>query len=67
LKFFQSLKKENESEDIIYQCCKELKYRKYEPGKKICKYGEEGDEFYVIIKGSVDIYTPKHIEVNLSI
>lgn len=64
LSFFQSLKKENEADDdIIYQCCKELKYRRYAPGETICKYGEEGNEFYVIIKGKVTVYTPKTIEV----
>jgi len=30
LSFFESLKKESEvDEDIIYQCCRELKYRRY--------------------------------------
>jgi CRP-like cAMP-binding protein len=54
------LKKGNEGDgdEIIHQCCKELKYRKYQKGEAICRYGEEGDEFYVILKGRVTIYTP---------
>ncbi|CDW91734.1 cyclic nucleotide-binding domain containing protein [Stylonychia lemnae] len=67
LSFFESLKKESEvDEDIIYQCCRELKCRKYATDQKIIQYGEDGNEFYIIIKGEVDILTPKTVEVQLS-
>ena len=65
LSFFQSLKKEDD--DIVYQCCKELKYRCYQEGEAICEYGEEGREFYVIIDGKVQIYTPKAVELTMTL
>ncbi len=50
LNFFESLKKESDiDDDVIYQCFKDFKYRKYEAGQNIIKYGDEGDEFYMII------------------
>jgi len=67
LSFFESLKKESEvDEDIIYQCCRELKYRKYHKNQRVITYGDEGNEFYIIIKGEVDILTPKTLEVMLN-
>ena len=67
LKFFENLKKDNDvEEDIIYYCCKELKYRKYEDNTSIINYGEEGNEFFIIIEGEVEILTPKQIEMRVN-
>jgi hypothetical protein len=66
LSFFESLKKDAAvDEDIIYQCCRELRYRKYDPNQPIIKYGEEGHEFFIIIEGTVSILTPKVTEIKL--
>ena len=43
-----------------------MKYRKYAADDKICKFGEEGNEFYVIISGKVRVYTPKTIELEMA-
>ena len=66
LSFFQSLKKKetlNEDDDLVLQCCKELKYREYEEGEVVCNYGEEGHEFYSVMHGKVHIYVPKSVEL----
>lgn len=53
-------------EDIVSSCCKELKYRSYNKNEAICNFGEEGLEFYIIIKGSVKIMVPLPLKTNFS-
>jgi len=43
-----------------------LKYRKYEDNTSIINYGEEGNEFFIIIEGEVEILTPKQIEMRVN-
>jgi hypothetical protein len=50
---------------MILECCKQIKYRKYLDGEEICRYGEFGDEFYIIISGEVIIKTAKSFQVSL--
>ena len=56
---------EIEKTQLLYECCKELKYRFYKEGEAVCNYGDIGEEFYIIIEGTVGIQTPKTIEVLL--
>lgn len=36
-------------------CCKALSYREYEDKEVICHTGEPGNEFYIILEGSVRV------------
>ena len=59
LKFFDNLLKDNDQdEEVISECCKQLQYRKYYKHDFICKYGEEGHEFYILMKGRVNVIVP---------
>lgn len=50
---------------MLYDCVKELKYRCFEEGETICRYGEIGEEFFIILKGEVSVEAPKTIEAAL--
>lgn len=43
------------------------RYRKYSDKEKIIKYGEDGNEFFIIIDGTVGIYTPKLTEFKMTL
>ena len=47
-------------------CIKELGYYFSHQGEVIIKYGEIGSTFYVIMKGSVDVYVPSETLVHLN-
>ena len=49
----------NLEEDAIIQLCHLFLQVSYEPGEMIIREGEEGDSFFVVQKGSVDIYKKK--------
>ena len=50
---------------FIAEFCKELQYRCYSDQDKVCRYGEYGDEFYLIVEGKVKIFTPKTLQLQL--
>jgi len=50
---------------LLYECVKELKYKCYEQGEAICRYGDIGEEFFIILKGEVSVEAPKSIEISL--
>lgn len=50
---------------LAYSIYKQLEFETAKAGQTIIKYGDEGDTFYIILKGAVEIYIPVTIEVNL--
>lgn len=36
--------------------CEKLKFREYHTGDEVIRQGEDGDEFFMIIKGNVSIF-----------
>ena len=59
------------SDDEIYGklitfCCLEIKYKKFNKGKKIFNIGDSPDYFYIILKGKVDIIKPLQIKTALT-
>ena len=54
--YFQKLLKN--SEDRLLKLIPELKYEEFLPNERIMNFGEEGDKFYLLLKGSVGIYKP---------
>ena len=59
MKFFENLMKENDNDiEIVNQCCKQLKFRSYTKDEYVCKFREDGNEFYIIMTGSVSVLVP---------
>ena len=58
--FVHILSGENEDkfELILYQIASHLIYEKYNENELICKYGDIGDKFYIILKGKVAFLVP---------
>ncbi|OMJ72560.1 hypothetical protein SteCoe_28977 [Stentor coeruleus] len=42
-------------DEIIYKTCGLMEYENFSPNQYICKIGEPGDKFYVILKGIVKV------------
>ena len=59
-------KNEELSEKTLTQVALNLKYKKILKNKFICKYGEKGNHFYVILKGKVVFLVPKIIKCYLN-
>ena len=64
--YFIKLKEAKESEKKIEKIVKFAKLEVFLEGETIIKYGEFGDKFYIILKGSVSIYKPIYIEKQLT-
>lgn len=59
LKFFENITKDNDNdEEVVLHCCKLLKYRVYQKNECICKFGDEGNEFYIFMKGRANVIVP---------
>jgi len=43
---------------MIYNCSLNMRYKMYEKGKTVFQYGEKGDNFYIILKGRVQVLKP---------
>ncbi len=55
IKFFKERKiKEKEMVDI----CTGLQYLRKPKGSYVIRYGEEGDNFYIILQGKVSVWIP---------
>lgn len=64
--YFIKLKEANESDKKIEKIVKFAKLEVFLADETIIKFGEFGDKFYIILKGSVSIYKPYYIEKQLS-
>lgn len=42
-----------------------MKYEKFERGQVVFHYGDQGDKFYLIIEGQVDVWVPKNFKIDL--
>ena len=61
-------KEKNEEivDKTISQIAMNLQYKKIEKDKFICKYGEKGNHFYIILKGKVVFLVPKLVKCYLN-
>ena len=50
---------------LINESCKQLKYRNCKEGDEIIKYGDIGDEFFIIMDGKVSVQSPKTAVIKL--
>jgi CRP-like cAMP-binding protein len=61
---FEYFKKINESgeKNKLEKIVSVLNLEKFEPNQYIIKYGQEGDKFYIVLKGKIKITKPIYIE-----
>ena len=59
-------KNEELADKILNQIAMNLQYKKIEKNKFICKYGEKGNHFYVILKGKIVFLVPKIVKCYLN-
>ena len=62
--YFKKLKNED-SQLKVEKITKICRLEKAFKGEPIINYGEEGDKFYIVLEGIVEIYKPVYIEVEL--
>ena len=44
--------------------CENMRFRYYKAGETIFEYGDYGDQFFIILKGTVSVLVPKQKEKN---
>ncbi|CAG9322520.1 unnamed protein product [Blepharisma stoltei] len=54
LKFFMKMKEEY-SEEVCHSCCMYITYEYHPPNSFICRQGEKGTKFYIILNGSAKV------------
>lgn len=54
-----------ERQMIVQECSKEFFYRAYDDQEVVCKMGDIGEEYFVLLQGEVSIHSPKTIELQL--
>ena len=59
-------KNEESADKILNQIAMNLQYKKIDKNKFICKYGEKGNHFYVILKGKIVFLVPKIVKCYLN-
>lgn len=53
-------------EDLLFNIASALKYEKIPADRVLCKFGEKGRKFYIILKGKCTILLPKEDKVVLT-
>ena len=62
--YFMKLKMKD-SQLKVEKITKVCRIEKFLPGESIIKYGEIGDKFYIVLEGTVEVYTPKYVETEM--
>ena len=56
--FFKKISIEHNSSEIHRQCCQIMSLEEYSTSDIIINFGEQGEKFYIILKGSVSVLIP---------
>mmetsp|Transcript_4190 Transcript_4190/g.8406 ORF Transcript_4190/g.8406 Transcript_4190/m.8406 type:complete len:537 (+) Transcript_4190:1328-2938(+) len=59
IEFFAKLNEEQGNEELHRACCRVMEFQYFYGGQFIFKYGEQGDFFCIILRGSVALLQPK--------
>jgi CRP-like cAMP-binding protein len=57
--FFQKLNEEQGSSELHRACCRVMEFRAYSAKEEVFKFGDKGDSFCIILRGSVALLLPK--------
>ena len=57
---FSYFTKNQVAEDLMFKICECVTYEYYSENDYICKIGEKGTEFYIILQGSVRVLVSRH-------
>ena len=61
--FFSNLmKKENQTKSFLFKIYEVLELKYYEKDDILCKFGEMGDSFFIILEGEVAVKVPTQFE-----
>ncbi|CAI2377406.1 unnamed protein product [Moneuplotes crassus] len=52
------IKKEEDRQDLIDEICGIIKFEEFTQGKRVFRFGDYGDKFYIICKGTVSVHIP---------
>ena len=63
IKFFQDIIQNEGSASLHLECCKVLTLNWYKEGEYVCRKGDPGTHFYLILKGFVRIMAPLEMPV----
>ena len=47
----------------LLQISRSMKFRAFKAGEDVFKYGEKGNEFFIILKGKVSVRAPRQEKV----
>ena len=64
--YFKKIKQNSENEKLE-KICSVLKYEIFHKNETIISYGEEGDKFYILLNGKVNLYKPIYSQKKLSL
>lgn len=59
IEFFIKLNEQQGNDELHRTCCKVMELQSHPPGKVIFKYGDQGDFFFIILKGTIALFQPK--------
>ena len=59
-KFFEDLSEKDETLTLHTECCKVLTVQLFPRGEYVCKKGDPGDAFYLILKGTLSIISDEN-------
>lgn len=52
------MKKEEDRQDLIDEICGIIKFEEFTQGKRVFRFGDYGDKFYIICRGTVSVHVP---------
>ena len=64
VEFFSKITEEKKSQFIHREACKYFRIQIFHRGETVVKFGEIGEEFYVILKGKVGVFVPSKVAKN---
>ena len=64
--YFKKIK-ENSEKEKLEKICSVLKYELFHKDETIISYGEEGDKFYILLNGKVNLFRPIYTQKKLTL
>ena len=67
IEYFQKLNEESDGSERIPKIIQVLSYECFKKDEYIINFGEIGDKFYILLSGTVSIYKPSPINMNMTL